>query len=164
MFADREFSAANLGGLRSLMRQSLVEDGLFADEAEALLNTWELSYFKSAGWRLFFLVPRVWTDHYLPLELSMPADVIRVMVGRIELITPEHRHLVRQIAEAPTPTKPWASFANETGKPEIKGKMPPAYADLGRFRNALVLDELKQRPTESLRAFIQINGLTAYGE
>jgi hypothetical protein len=158
-FADREFGVDNLARLRSLMRQALVEDGLFADESNALLNTWELSYFKSAGLRLFFLLSREWTDHYLPLELSVPAKVSRVMVGRIELVTPEHRHLLREIAEAPIPTRPWAGFANDNGKPEITGAMPPAYHDLGRFRNALVLDELNGRPTESLSAFIRINGL-----
>jgi hypothetical protein len=161
-FAEREFGTANLSKLRALMRQALVEDGLFGDEADALLNTWELSYFKSAGLRLFFLVPREWTDRYLPLELSLPAKMSRILVGRIELVTPEHRHLLRQIAEAPVPTKPWAYFTNQEGKPGIKGSMPPAYRELGRFRNALVLDELEQRSSESLRAFIRINGLQAY--
>src|SRR5438552_1088136 len=158
-FAEREFGAANLAQLRSRMRQALVDDGLFADEADALLNTWELSYFKSAGLRLFFLLPCEWTDQHLPLELSVPAKVSRVMVGRIELVTPEHRHLLREIAEAPVPMKPWAGFANDNGKPVIIGAMPPAYHDLGRFRNALVLDEMNRRPTESLSALIRMNGL-----
>ena len=161
-FAPREFSAANLSGLRGQMHQALVADGLFDDEADALLNTWQLSYFKSAGLRLFFVVPRAWTDHYLPLDISVAARVSRVMVGRIELVTAEHRSLLRQIAEAPIPTRPWAAFGSANGKPEISGEMPPAYRTLGRFRNALVLDELKQRPTEALRAFIEINGLHAY--
>ena len=160
-FADREYRAAHLAGLRSQMRQALVGDGLFADEADALLETWELSYFKSAGLRLFFLVPREWTDHYLPLDLSVPAKVARAMVGRIELVTPEHRHLLREIAEAPIPKKPWGGFG-EGGRTVMTGAMPPAYHDLGRFRNALVLDELSRRPTESLHAFIRINGLRSH--
>jgi len=160
--ATSEFSASNLAKLRAQMRRSLVEDGLFKDEAEALLHTWELSYFKSAGLRLFFLVPREWTEHYLPLELSVPAKVSRVMVGRIELVTPELRQLLRQIANAPVPTKPWASLTNNGVAWEYKGNMPPAYRDLGRFRNALVLDESRKRPTEPLRAFIEIYGLQAY--
>jgi len=57
-FGQGEYSNANLDRLRGEMRVALKGDGLFADEAEALLNTWELSYFKSAGLRLFFLVPR----------------------------------------------------------------------------------------------------------
>src|SRR5438552_9807693 len=160
-FANEEFSAPNLAKLRAQMRRSLVEEGLFNDEAEALLNTWELSYFKSAGLRLFFLVPRDWTERYLPLELSVPAKVSRVLVGRIELVTPGLRQLLRQIADAPIPTKPWACLTNNGANWEYRGAMPPTYRDLGRFRNGLVLDELKQHPTESLRAFIEINGLQA---
>ena len=33
---------------------ALVAEGLYTDEARALLNTWELSYFKSTGLRVFF--------------------------------------------------------------------------------------------------------------
>ena len=60
-FANGAYSSANLDKLRREMRSALKEEGLFEDEADALLNTWELSYFKSAGLRVFFLVPRVWT-------------------------------------------------------------------------------------------------------
>jgi hypothetical protein len=70
-------------------------------------------FFKSAGLRLFSLLPREWTDRHLPLELSVPAKVSRVMVGRIELVTPDHRHLLREIAEAPIPTRPWAGFGSD---------------------------------------------------
>jgi hypothetical protein len=35
---------------------------------------------------VFYLVPREWTDYFLPLELSVPADVTRVIVGRIDLV------------------------------------------------------------------------------
>ena len=38
-FASREFSAANLTGLRGQMHRALVADGLFDEEADALLNT-----------------------------------------------------------------------------------------------------------------------------
>jgi hypothetical protein len=37
--------------------------------------------------------------------------------------------------------------------------MPQAYRDLGRFRNALLLDEYQARPTPSLEAFIRLNRL-----
>jgi hypothetical protein len=30
-------------------------------------------------------VPREWTDYFLPLEISVPARVNRVIVGRINL-------------------------------------------------------------------------------
>jgi hypothetical protein len=37
-----------------------------------------------------------------------------------------------------------------------------AYLNLGRFRNALVLDEEKRHPTAALARFIDDNGLKAY--
>src|SRR5436190_12585145 len=89
MTLNANFAASAYGPVKKLreeMRSALIEDGLFADEAEALLTTWELSYFKSGGMRLFYLVPRAWTDHYLPLKLSVPANISRTMVGRLEII------------------------------------------------------------------------------
>jgi len=72
--------------LRQSLRRALIRSGLFADEADALLNTWQASYFEKPGKRVFYLVPREWTDYFLPLELSVPADVTRVIVGRIDLV------------------------------------------------------------------------------
>src|SRR6185369_2940939 len=97
-FPDNEFSTDNLDKLKASLKAALIADGLYDDEAQALLNTWQVSYFKSPGLRLFFLVPREWTDHYLPLSVSVPADVNRVMVGRIELVTPEQRERLRTLS------------------------------------------------------------------
>ena len=124
------------------MKNSLIEEGLYAEEADAMLKTWEVSYFKSPGQRLFFIVPRAWTDHQLPLQLSIPARISRVMIGRIELVTPGQRLLLRQIADGSVPAEP-----ADTG-------MPDAYRQLGRFRNALLLAEYLSRPTEALSGFI----------
>ncbi|MEJ0000050.1 MAG: hypothetical protein WDO13_13295 [Verrucomicrobiota bacterium] len=57
-FYEREFSADNLAKLKASMHAALVDAGLFDDEATAMLNTWELSYFKSPGLRFFYIVPR----------------------------------------------------------------------------------------------------------
>ena len=158
-FDPGEYSAANLSRLRSDMRAALQEEGLFPDEADALLNTWEVSYFKSAGLRLFFMVPRAWTDWHLPLDVSVPCEVTRVMVGRLELVTPEQRALLQELAQAAVPTKAWAHFDMTGNQAVMRGSMPAAYRDLGRFRNALLLDEYQARPTPSLEAFIRLNGL-----
>ena len=168
-FDPQDYDGANLSKLRKSMHEALVKDGLFADEADALLNTWEVSYFKSPGTRLFFIVPRAWTDHVLPLEISAPADVTRVMVGRIELVTPESRAALQRLTEAPPSDPAWLGKA-ERAEPEIFKKVsagrlpisaltakPPAdfraYDDLGRFRFAIVLDELKHRPGKALKSF-----------
>jgi hypothetical protein len=128
-----------------------------------MLNTWELSYFKAPGTRVFFTVPQTWTDKVLPLNLSQPADVTRVMVGRIELVTPRHRELLKTIAATvPVPDLKevvWAmaklrddaarrdeynALASGRGDArELGVKVPPVYQaflDLSRFRTALVLD------------------------
>jgi hypothetical protein len=158
-FGPSEYSAANLDRLRWDMRSALQEEGLFPDEADALLNTWELSYFKSAGLRLFFMVPRAWTDWYLPLSVSVPCEVKRAMVGRLELVTPEQRALLQKLAQAAVPTTAWAHFDMTGQKAVVRGAMPAVYRDLGRFRHALLLDEYQARPTPSLDAFIRLNGL-----
>ena len=120
------------------MRLALQEEGLFPDEADALLNTWELSYFKSPGLRLFFMVPRAWTDHYLPLEVSVPCEIKRAMIGRLELATPEQRALLKELAQTPVPPKRWAYYEMDGNRAVMRGgAMPPAYRDLGRLRQLL---------------------------
>jgi hypothetical protein len=184
-FESSDFSRGNLDSLKTALHTALVADGLFADEAEALLNTWELSYFKSAGLRVFFLVPRAWTDFYLPLETSLPADLNRVMVGRIELVTPEQREKLAEISRF-TPEKVEADLGQmRTNFVALIGPKPDefqrlysggkrlsadisipktyqTYLDLGRFRSALVLDEARRRPTKGLTEFIQLYALTAH--
>lgn len=94
-------SLANLDALRSELRHALISEGLFADEAEAMLNTWEPSYFKAEGLRLFFLLPRDWIDRHLPIAVSEPADITRVMMGRIELVSPHQEEVLAQVLELP---------------------------------------------------------------
>ena len=87
-FRSGDFNAVNLLSLRDSLKTELIEAGLYADEAEAMLNTWKHSYFEKPGLRVFYIVPRAWTDNFLPLTFSVPARVNRVIVGRIELADP----------------------------------------------------------------------------
>ncbi len=61
-FEEKEFSKIRLTELKNAMHKALVADGLFDEEAKAMLKTWELSYFKSPGLRFFYIVPHLWTD------------------------------------------------------------------------------------------------------
>jgi hypothetical protein len=71
------------------MESALVGEGLFADEAKAMVNTWKDSWFTEEGERVLYLLPRAWTDETLPMTLNpQPKSVARVMVGRAEIITP----------------------------------------------------------------------------
>jgi hypothetical protein len=52
-----------------------------------MLETWKKSYFAEPGLRVFYLVPNEWTSYYLPLHISTPHALTRVIVGRIDLET-----------------------------------------------------------------------------
>jgi hypothetical protein len=133
----------NLFDLRHSMHRALVREGLFADEADAMLNTWEASYFKSAGLRLFFIIPRAWIDHILPLDVSVPAQIERVMVGRIELVTPGQRALLRTLDAI-------QSDPAAINQPETQDVARFIRHRLGRFADALVLDQTsRQNPALS---------------
>ena len=71
------------------LADALVSEGLFPDEAMAMVKTWDDSWLAEPGTRVLYVLPRAWTDRVLPLRLSPPPkDLVRVMVGRAELITP----------------------------------------------------------------------------
>jgi hypothetical protein len=86
LFAEGDYTVGNLGDLRLSMKKALLAAGLFEDEAEAMLETWKESYFKSSGLRLFYVVPQQWIAYFLPLQISVPHELTRVLVGRIDLV------------------------------------------------------------------------------
>src|SRR5207249_3727002 len=71
------------------MAESLIKAGLYQREAAAMVKTWSDSWFQEDGVRVLYVLPRAWTDRALPLSLDpAPRDLVRVMVGRAEVITP----------------------------------------------------------------------------
>ncbi len=63
--------------------------GLSEAEARAMLATWKESYFDAPGLRVFWIVPRAFTDGILPLSITPSPDKLeRVLVGRSEVLTP----------------------------------------------------------------------------
>lgn len=68
----------------------LIKAGLYEKEAKSMLETWRHSYFEKEGLRVFWIVPRKFTDEILPLKLKpAPKKLERVLVGRTEVMTPE---------------------------------------------------------------------------
>lgn len=66
----------------------LVAQGLYVDEAQAMVETWRDSWFEE-GSRLIYLVPEKFVNGILPLSIHpAPAQIARVFVGRLELVTP----------------------------------------------------------------------------
>jgi hypothetical protein len=75
--------------LRQDLESALVAQGLFPQEAHAMIETWRDSWFEE-GSRLIYIVPAPAVDAVLPLQVEpVPAQTTRVFVGRIELVTPE---------------------------------------------------------------------------
>jgi hypothetical protein len=66
----------------------LIAQGLYQNEAQAMVQTWRDSWFEE-GSRLLYFVPREFVETVLPLSISpSPIQTTRVFVGRLELITP----------------------------------------------------------------------------
>lgn len=142
-FAPADYSTSNIVGLRANLEDQLTGAGLNKDEAEALLNTWQVSYFQNPGLRAFYLWPRPLVDRLLPLTVSHTAEITRVMVGRIELVTPEQRTIMARISSADPET-------------------PALYNDLGRFRAAMLLDQERAHWTAALSKFMQNMSVAYY--
>lgn len=61
--------------------------GLRADEAHAMLDTWQHGYLKVPGLRFLYILSRAEADAILPLTFSpAPEHLERVFVGRIEIL------------------------------------------------------------------------------
>jgi len=81
--------------LRRQMAAALEAEGLYASEAEAMVNTWRDAWFEDQGVRILYILPRTWTDSTLPITMApMPRELTRVMVGRAEIITPATMELL----------------------------------------------------------------------
>jgi hypothetical protein len=66
----------------------LIGQGLYPDEARAMVETWRESWFEE-GSRLLYIVPTQFVNGVLPLSINPgPGQVVRVFVGRLELISP----------------------------------------------------------------------------
>ncbi len=101
--------------------EALDETGLYHDEATAMVNTWKRQWFGTPGTRLLYLIPQSWTEGSIPLHLDpQPEKLVRVMMIRVELITPEIEAIDVQMA----------------GKQGKSGLLPEAkdhFLSLGRF-------------------------------
>lgn len=95
MVVEPPLLTGDLNSLRSELESILAEQGLYTEEARAMMATWQDSWFEE-GSRLIYIVPRAFVDKILPLTINpAPADVVRVFVGRLEIITPETVDAVR---------------------------------------------------------------------
>jgi len=121
------------------MSEALEQEGLYRREADAMVKTWRASWFEEDGLRVFYVLPRQWTDETLPLTLEpRPREVVRVMVGRAEIIPPAANwELLKQIVRY--------SDTEAAGRREAIAKV--RQLGLGRFLQPAVVKVLGNYPS-----------------
>ena len=120
------------------LRQALIDAGLFDKEADAMIKTWRNSWFET-GMRVFYVLPRSATDAVLPITIDpRPDELVRVLVGRTEIITPEMEKSVKEQvsrlsdsspavrAEAALSIKKYGRFSEPILKQIMEGEADPA--------------------------------------
>ena len=67
-----------------------------------MVHTWKDSWFTEPGVRVLYVLPRRWTEQTLELSFDPPpSELVRVMVGRAEVLTPAlEKRLAEEIAQA----------------------------------------------------------------
>jgi len=140
--------------LSSAVETALVSHGLYCKEAQAMVNTWRGSWFEEEGVRVLYVLPTDWTEKTLPLSLSPePTQVVRVMVGRAELITPKREWaLLQEIIRFSDPEQRNAAV-NATRKMRI-----------GRFFPPMIERLLGTHPTQAFRMAAQTLRATLLAE
>jgi hypothetical protein len=135
--------------VRSAMESSLRAEGLYPREATAMVNTWDDSWFQEQGVRVLYILPRAWTDQILPMQIEpQPKQLVRVMVGRAELITPGiERRLSLDITQA------------REGRGEAQVDIQTIAKGLGRFaqpvfKRALAQTDAKPEEQDKLLALV----------
>ena len=92
---DPPVLTGSVDSLYSDLEEILVGQGLYQEEAHAMVETWKDSWFEE-GSRLIYIVPRGCIDNVLPLTIDpAPGQVVRVFVGRLELVTPTTARAVK---------------------------------------------------------------------
>lgn len=125
--------------LGQLVVAALVAEGLYQKEAEAMVATWSDSWFAEEGTRLFYMLPARITDELLPLKITpRPNEIVRVMVGRMEIISPEEEARLEQIVEASAQARRDAQTQREAGSGTTDGgstkpAFPEAFTKMGRL-------------------------------
>lgn len=88
-----------IDSLLSDLEKALTAEGLYEKEAAAMVKTWRDSWFEE-GLRVFYIVPRKTTDAILPITITpAPTDLARVLMGRLEIITPEMELAIQSSAQ-----------------------------------------------------------------
>jgi hypothetical protein len=124
------------------LESKLVAAGLYPKEAEAMARTWERSYFRTEGLRVLYLVPDELTRAILPLSIEPPPkSVVRVLVGRLECITPRVEAEVER-----------ALLDRRSTSPDLRRAATERLDRLGRFLEPHLRRTMARTQDEGVRA------------
>jgi hypothetical protein len=133
---EQSTSVASMEDLSEAVVKSLVAENLYEKEARAMVNTWRNSWFGEEGTRLFYMVPTKLTDELLPLTVSpAPDELVRVLVGRYEIMSPEDENRVTKLVEKSIQSRAeYYKKAEKDEKLRNKGyQLPKEIKGLGRL-------------------------------
>ena len=117
--------------------------GLYTPEARAMVNTWRTSYFTTDGIRVLFVLPQSWTDRFIPMNVDpRPDELVRVMVGRIELLTPERERAAETAV---------SSLASPD--PQVRELAFATLRDQGRYVEPIIRRTMQSSSDERVRLF-----------
>src|SRR5437764_7242505 len=134
----------NMDSLLQDLKQMLVASGLYEKEADAMLKTWRSSWFEE-GVRVFYILPRQTTDAVLPVTIDpRPSELVRVLVGRAEVITPEmERNVQQQVSQLGDPS------------PQVRDTAMQEIRKYGRFSEPILKRLLITEKDASVRERIE---------
>jgi len=141
---ERQSLDRNLDSLLVEVKQILVGSGLYEREADAMIKTWRNSWFEE-GMRVLYILPRRTTDYVLPLTIApAPDELVRVLVGRTEVITPEmEKHVQAQVRQLADPS------------PAVREAAQKNLRKFGRFSEPILKAVLENEKDEAVRQRIQ---------
>lgn len=91
-----------------------------------MTNTWKNSYFRNPGLRVLYILSRAETDRILPLRIDpQPQEVVRSLVGRIEVFTDAEENQLLTQADAGN------TFAHRS-RPLCRAETSQAFAAIER--------------------------------
>ena len=126
------------------LKTQLIANGLFEKEADAMIKTWRDTWFED-GLRIFVILPREQTDAMLPLTINpTPKHMERVIVARIEVLTPEQELAVTKAVQN-------LKTASASDLPALRDTF---FAKHGHFGEALILRLLDKSPDSEERTIL----------
>ncbi len=123
-----------LGGI---LADALAQEGLFKKEAQAMVKTWQSAWLGETGTRLLYILPAEVVNDWLPMTIKPKPDaLVRVMVGRLDIFTPEQEKEIEHLVKV-------SETASATA--EEKGAAQRKISAYGRF-SASAANRARRRP------------------